>query len=478
MAESKFPNVLLIMTDQHRADYISCVPGGASPVKTPNIDKIAKSGIRYENAYCAYPVCVASRNAMLTGLYPHTTGVITNSDRLDRRYRTVAHHFNSFGYMTGLVGKMHFNDSCCHGFEFYTGINDWLMYLGPKAVHYANEIANHQLTGHFFSTMIDDGAGFPDLADVWEGDISPWVGAVKKYPPGQVASELDEEDHLDMFVAREAAKFLEKYKDQRFFLTASFMKPHTPFYPPGRFAEMFPIESVNLKDPGDLSAYPQYVKNYYKGFANVPEIQRKAARAGYLGNLAFADVCIGCLYEKLESLGLLENTIVVYTSDHGEMDGDHGLYQKFCCFEPALKVPLVISRPGHIRENAVCGSLVSQLGLYPTLAELTKTAPASAMPLAEMENAPQKLDADSFAETVNDPNARLSGEVFAEFNINDKARGQHVLRAGNYKYIAHGTGEGELYDLEKDPGELSNLFGMADYAETADVLREKIKKYV
>ncbi|MCL2813485.1 MAG: sulfatase-like hydrolase/transferase [Oscillospiraceae bacterium] len=473
MAASEFLNVLLIMTDQHRADYMSCT--GASPVNTPSIDKIARRGIRYENAYCAYPVCVASRNAMLTALYPHTTGVITNSDRLDRRYQTMAHHFNSFGYMTGLVGKMHFNDSCTHGFEYYTSINDWLMYLGPKVSHYADEIANHQLTGHFFSTVIDDGAGFPDLSDVWEGNISPWAGAVKKYPEGRVASELDEGDHLDMFVARESAKFLEKYKDQRFFLTASFMKPHTPFYPPKRYAEMFPLQNIGLKEPGDLSGYPEYVKNYYKGFANVPEIQRKAARAGYFGNLAFADGCIGYLYEKLESLGLIENTLVIYTSDHGEMDGDHGLYQKFCMFEPAVKVPLIMSCPGFIQENAVCGNLISQLGLYPTLAELTGTSPVSPEPLAHMENPPEKLDAESFAESVFDPGAQISGEVFAEFNVNDSARAQYMLRAGDYKYVAYASGEGELYDLKKDPGERFNLFNAAGYSETTDVFREKIK---
>ena len=472
MAENKYPNVLIIMTDQHRAEYMSCA--GDSPVKTPNIDRIAKNGIRYENAYCAYPVCVASRNAMLTGLYPHTTGVITNNDRLDRRYRTMAHHFNSFGYMTGLVGKMHFNDSCNHGFEYYTSINDWLMYLGPKVNYYADEIANHQLTEHFFNTIIDDGAGFPDLANVWENNLSPWVGNVKKFPLGQVASELDEDDHLDMFIARESAKFLEKYKDQRFFLTASFMKPHTPFYPPKKYAEMFPVENIELKDPGDLSEYPSHVKNYYEGFRNVPEIQRKAAQAGYYGNLAFADTCIGYLYDKLESLNLLENTIVIYTSDHGDMDGDHGLYQKFCMFEPAVKVPLIISYPGKIKEDIKCDHLISQLGLYPTLAELTNTSPVSAEPLAYMENAPDKLDEESFAQSVYEPSDYQNREILSEFNVNNKNHAQYMLRSGKYKYVSHGTGESELYDLEKDPKEIFNLADKPGYTEICNQLREKI----
>jgi choline-sulfatase len=240
---------------------------------------------------------------------------------------------------------------------------------------------------------------------------------------------------------------------------------------------LFPLESITLKDPGDLSLYPAHVKNYYAGFKNVPEIQRKAARAGYLGNLAFVDTCVGYLYDKLESLDLLENTLVVYTSDHGEMDGDHGLYQKFCMFEPAVKVPLILSCPKTIKENTTCENLISQLGLYPTLAELTNTSPVSAAPLACMENSPEKLDAESFGESVYNPGAEPSGEVFAEFNTNDKSRAQYMLRAGNYKYVAHPNNEGELYDLKKDPGELSNLFYTAGYSDRIDIFRGEMEKY-
>ena len=120
------PNVLLIMTDQHRHDLMSCV--GDSIVPTPHIDRIAQRGVRFANAYSAYPVCVAARMAMLTGLYAHQTGVIDNTDYLDWRYRTMAHHFADQGYLTGLIGKMHFGDAHNHGFEYYLSINDWLMF--------------------------------------------------------------------------------------------------------------------------------------------------------------------------------------------------------------------------------------------------------------------------------------------------------------------------------------------------------------
>jgi len=415
---------------------------------------------------------------MLTGLYPHTTGAVNNNDLLDRRYRTVAHHFNAHGYITGLIGKMHFNDSCNHGFEHYTSINDWLMYLGPKVSYYADEIANHQLSPNFFNTVNDDGAGFPDLARVWKDNLSPWAGNVKKFPQGQVASLLDEEDHLDMFLARESEKFLEKYKEHPFFLLASFMKPHTPFYPPEKYAKMYPLEAIEIQDAGDLSEYPSYARNYSSGFKNVPEIQRRAAKAGYFGNLAFADVCVGRLYDKLESLGLLENTIVVYTSDHGEMGGDHGMYQKFCMFEPAVKVPMIISWPGKIKENIVCKDLIPQMGLYPTLAELAKTPPVSAEPLWDMANAPEKLDAGSFAQSVYSPGSAPLKELFSEFAVKNKGHAQYMLRAGKHKYVYHETGEGELYDLESDPNELANLFNNPDHIAVRNGLHERMLRWI
>ena len=210
------PNVLLIMTDQHRHDLMSCV--GDSIVPTPNIDRIAGRGVRFANAYSSYPVCVASRMAMLTGLYAHQTGVIDNTDFLDWRYRTMAHHFADSGYLTGLIGKMHFGDAHNHGFDYYLSINDWLMYLGPNAYHFANEIAsNPHAKDNFFSTVFDTGAGFPDVYDLWDGKGSPWAGQVVQSDFHSMASELPAEDHLDMFVARESSKFLQRYKDQPFF---------------------------------------------------------------------------------------------------------------------------------------------------------------------------------------------------------------------------------------------------------------------
>ncbi len=464
------PNVLFIMTDQHRADLMTCA--GRDLVPTPNIDRIAARGVRFENAYCPYPVCLASRSSLLTGLYPHHTGAINNNDRLDWRYRTVAHHFAEAGYLTALIGKMHFNDAHKHGFEYYLSINDWLMYLGPKVQHYANEIASHQLSDVFFRTVNDDGAGFPDVADLWDGP-SPWAGHVERYPFDGVASQLEPEDHLDMFIARETNKFMERYRDQPFFLVASFMKPHTPFYPPRPWAEMYPVEEMALPPIGDAEGYPEHIQQRIRRIQSVGEERLRAARAGYLGNLAFVDSCIGHVCDALERLGLAENTIVVYTSDHGEMLGDHGLYQKFCLFEPAVRVPLIVSYPEQIPAGRVASALTEYMGLYPTLAELAGLALPAETTVVEMPDAPRRLDATSFADVVRDPDLEGPPAVYSEYNLRAPDP-RYMIRTRRYKYVLNQGAMDELYDLEADPGEVVNRIDDPALRAVQGELREQL----
>jgi choline-sulfatase len=458
------------MTDQHRADLMTCA--GRDLVSTPNIDRIATRGVRFENAYCPYPVCLASRSSLLTGLYPHHTGAINNNDRLDWRYRTVAHHFAEAGYLTGLIGKMHFNDAHKHGFEYYLSINDWLMYLGPKVQHYANEIASHQLGDVFYRTVNDDGAGFPDVSDLWDGP-SPWAGHVERYPFSGVASQLEPEDHLDMFIARETNKFMERYRDQPFFLVASFMKPHTPFYPPRPWADMYPVDGMALPPVGEAGGYPEHIQQRIRHIQSIGEERLRAARAGYLGNLAFVDSCIGHVCDALERLGLAENTILVYTSDHGEMMGDHGLYQKFCLFEPAVRVPLIVSYPKRIPGGKVASALTEYMGLYPTLAELAGLVAPVESTVVEMPRAPRCLDATSFADVARDPDLEGPPAVYSEYDL--RAPGSHyMIRTRQYKYILNQGAMDELYDLKADPGEVVNRIDDPALRGVQGELREQL----
>ena len=450
------PNVLVLMSDQHRANLMTC--NGNDLVSTPHIDRIAKRGVRFKRAYCPYPVCVASRMALLTGIYAHHTGVIDNKDRLDWRYRTAAHHFSDHGYLTALIGKMHFNDAQNHGFSYYLSMNDWLMYLGPKVQHYANEIANHPIGPNFFDTVNDGGSGFPDVDGLWDGP-SPWVGNVERWHFDSMASQLEPEDHQDMFVARETVKLMREYRDQPFFLVSSFMKPHPPFYPPREWADKYPVDEMPLPELGDLSHYPKHIVQRIENFQKLGDKRLRAHRAGYLGSLAFVDTCIGYVYDGLEDLGLLDNTIVVYTSDHGDMDGDHGLFQKFCLFEPSVQVPLIVSYPKQLPQNRVTDALTEYFGLYPTLSELAGLDAPTETTLCDMPGAREQLDATSFADVLRDPNAKGPDAVFSEFALRSQVC-QYMIRTDQYKYIYnHGGSCDELYDHHEDPRESVNRIG-------------------
>ena len=464
------PNVLIIMTDQHRADLMTCA--GRDLVPTPNIDRIASRGVRLTNAYCPYPVCVAARMALLTGLYSHSTGAITNNDRLDWRYRTIANHFADNGYLTGLIGKMHFVDAHNHGFEYYMSINDWLMYLGPKVKHYANEIANHPLGPQFFDSVNDGGAGFPDIAGLWDR-IGPWAGHVERWNFDSMASQLEPQDHLDMFIARETAKFIRRYQQQPFFLVTSFMKPHSPFYPPRQWAEKYPVDKMKLPPVGDVSQYPLHIQRRIKHIQSLGEKRLRAHRAGYCGNLAFVDTCVGYVYKTLEDEGLTDNTIVVYTSDHGEMDGDHGLYQKFCLFEPSVKVPLIVSYPRLLPQNKVTNALTEYFGIYPTLTELTGTEAPKTTTLLDIPGAPARIDATSFAAMLLDPDLKGPDAAFSEFSLRSKTC-QYMIRTQHYKYIFNHGSTHELYDHEADPGEFVNRINDSALNKVRDQLRDRL----
>ncbi|MBN2449790.1 MAG: sulfatase-like hydrolase/transferase [Lentisphaeria bacterium] len=471
------PNVLLIMTDQHRADWMSCA--GDSPVPTPNLDRIAARGVRFANAYCPYPVCVASRMAMLSGLYAHTTGAINNdTDHLDWRYRTLAHHFSEHGFLSALIGKMHFGDAHKHGFEYSLGINDWLMYLGPAVAHYADEIAsNPHNREHFLRTMFDTGAGFPDVYDLWDGRGSPWRGQVTQHDFRSVASRIPARDQLDMFVARESVKFLERYRDQRFFLVASFMKPHTPLFPPREWAEQYPVEAMELPLEEDLSGYPEHLQRRCRRTRDLDPLLWRANAAGYRGNLAFVDHCVGVLLDGVERLGLLRNTLVIYTSDHGDMTGQHGLLGKFCLFEPSVKVPLILSHQGRLPEGRCSPALVNLLGLMPTLAELCGTAAPGTPARLPLPGAPALQEGISFAAAARDPAAPGAEAVFSEYDLRGRIS-SYMVRARRFKFVHHEGGScHELYDLETDPREDHNRVGDPALRHVRQDLERRLREW-
>jgi choline-sulfatase len=437
-------NVLFLLSDQHRPHAIGA--DGDPYARTPNLDSFARSAVRFDSAYCANPVCTPSRASILSGLYTHNHRAYTNTTPWPFEVKTMAHAFSRAGYMSALIGKMHFVDAQTHGFDYRLDFNDWFQYLGPKTKLYADELSR-----------ANSGSGLPQIDDLWRDFGDPWKDAREKdgrlssVHPGR-ASKIPERDHFENFVSRESIRFLKNFaKQQPFFLTASYLKPHDPFMPPERFAKTIPVDSVKLPDTWgkvNLDAVPKDIRRRIENDAPTPELKDPAAARNrismYYGNVAHLDECIGQVLAALREMDLEKDTIVIYSSDHGDMLGDHGLWGKFVMYDPSAGVPLIIRVPGVTPEGKRCASPVSQVQLFATLAELCGLS------------LPHKTDGESLLPCLREPDRRIDAPVFSEFALRNPGA-KYMIRRGDWKYNFYANDTDELYNLREDPKEMSNL---------------------
>jgi choline-sulfatase len=432
------------MSDQHRRDAMGSA--GDATARTPNLDALAASGVRFDSAYCASPVCVPARASLLTGLYPHRHGAYNNTIAWPYEHRTVAHYLGRAGYLTALIGKMHFVDAQTHGFDYHLDFNDWFQLLGPKTRLYADELGQP-----------NSGSGQPQIDDVQRESGDPWRDERERDGrEGSVAvgriSHIPEDYQFESFVAREAVRFLNQHGNrQPFFLIASFLKPHDPFMPVERFARMFRPEDMRLPDTWgkvDLKTAPAEVRRAIERNGPTPELSSpEVARrriALYYASLAQMDEALGKVMVALRDLDLERNTIVLYTSDHGEMLGDHGLWQKFQFYEGSGGVPLLMRTPGATQAGAVCHTPVSHVQVLPTLAELCGV-PALA-----------GLDGTSFVEQLRSPATTRPATIYSEYALGTRGA-KYMIRRGDMKYTFRMHDQAELFDLHSDPQEMRNL---------------------
>lgn len=415
------PNVLLLMSDQHRRDAMGAA--GSRVAKTPNLDRLAASGVRFNSVYCANPVCTPARASLLTGLYTHHHEAWNNNTPWPREHRTLAHYLGRAGYQTALIGKMHFVDDQTHGFDYHLDFNDWFQELGPKTRLYANELE-----------FPNSGAGLPQIDGLWKDTGDPWKN--DREPDGRMGpvavgrvSRIPEQDQFESFVARESVRFLRQHgRDAPFFLVASFLKPHDPFMPSQRFADMFRPQDMRLPDTWgkiDLRTAPKEVRRSIERNQPTPELsdpeQARRRMAFYFASLAQMDDALGTVVDALDELGFRRNTIVLYTSDHGEMLGDHGLWQKFQFYEPSCGVPLLMRAPGLAPAGEVCKMVLSHVQIAATVMDLCG-APV-----------PDGLDGASFAQQARRPDETRASTVFAEYALRTPGA-KYMIRQGAYKY--------------------------------------------
>jgi choline-sulfatase len=420
-AKGRQANLLVIMTDQHQRDASGCY--GSPDAKTPHLDKLASRGIRFTRAYCTAPVCVPARGSIVTGLYPHTHGARTLDDPLPASTKTVGHFFKERGYVTGAIGKMHFVDeNRRHGFDHRVHVDDF----------------NRTLSETDRAQLRRD-----------QGNAESVQGR---------PSNLPARYFQDNFYADETIRFLRENRNRPFCLWSSFIMPHTPLAPMRAFWDIYNPPQLTLprRTETDLQdGFPGHlIRARERGWYDQSDDELRLSLTGYYGNLSQADRCIGRVYDALRELGLDRNTLVVYTSDHGEMAGAHRMWTKHNMYEQSIGVPLIVSLPERIPRGGSRHQLVSQVDLFPTVAALCG------------HEVPAGLHGQNLTATVTDNRRPFREFVYAEyyfcrnvFTRDNRYVGKppiRMIRTDRWKLNHLEWDRSELFDLKTDPGEFRN----------------------
>jgi iduronate 2-sulfatase len=436
-------NVLFIAVDDMNND-LGCY--GDPLVKSPNIDRLAKRGVKFERAYCQFPLCSPSRSSLLTGLRPSTTRVYN----LTYRFRTglpdvvtLPQMFKNNGYYAARVGKIyHYGNPGDIG---TSGLDD------PPSWHHVVNPAGRDKT-------------------VLETDI---INYTPKRGLGSAMCFLSDkngkdEEHTDGKVALEAIQLLEQHKGKPFFLAAGFYKPHTPYVAPEKYFDLYPLDKIQLAGvaPGFQGSVPKpaLASTAPWPYFGVTVDQARQCKQAYYAAISFVDAQVGKLLDAMDRLKLWDDTIVVFWSDHGYHLGEHGLWMKQSLFEESARVPLIIVAPGAKGNGKPCPRTVEFVDLYPTLADLAGLTP------------PKNLAGASLKPLLENPQAAWNRPAFTQ--VQRGGFPGYSVRTERWRYIEWDDGKqgAQLYDHDADPHEFHNLAGEAKHAEVVKEMKALVKK--
>ena len=448
-AEDRKPNVLFIVSDDLNT-YLGCY--GDETVHTPNIDRLASRGVLFERAYCQFPVCGASRSSFMTGMRPDRTGVYDNGTHFRERLPdvvTLPQHFRNCGYFVARVGKIyHYGVPKAIGTDGKDDAASWDHRVNPCGRDKADE-------GRIFSL----------IKGQFGGTLS-WLSA-----------DGTAEEQTDGLIATESIDLLNERgsRAQPLFLAVGFFRPHTPFVAPHRFFDAYAAKDMNppfspIGDRLDMSP----LAFFHKPDQDAMSLRLKQqARQAYAAAITFMDEQVGRLMDALEKSGLIGNTVIVFTSDHGYHMGEHRYWQKESLFEESARVPLIISTPRMKTAGQRTRAICEMVDLYPTLSDLC------GLP------APKDVDGVTLKRQLEDPESpgksfaltqavRYKGRwVSADRKMRSDAHG-YSIRTENFRFTSWAEGhEGEeLYDLTRNPGEFSNVVNELNYRKDVDRLRD------
>lgn len=435
-------NVLLIISDEHRPDALGCA--GHPQVETPHIDKLAADGVRFTNAYCSSPLCVPSRASFATGQYVHEIGCWDNAAPYEGSPRSWGHHLTDHGVNHATIGKLHFEPGVDDGFD-------------------EQLLTEHMETLDTFSLYRDPPRIRPNGRDRIER-----AGPV---PDGEAWYNADNPDDIcDENRFARAVEWIEEQseRDEPWLLSVNPLIPHFPLEVERSYYERYPESKMDL--PLDYPAADDHpalnqLRKHFDG-SGLDEETLRRTRSAYYGLVTVLDDYIGDLLDALERSGQADETLVIYTSDHGEPLGDHELWWKCCMYEQSVGVPLIMRGPG-IESRRTLEWPVSLLDVVPTMTESlevpadTSWRGRSLLPVATGD---RDLDPDR--------------AVFSEYHAHGVSHGFYMIRRGPYKYVHYVDGPDQLFDLESDPQEMENLAQDPEHHDIKASLEEELKAVV
>lgn len=452
-AADKKLNVLFIAADDMNTD-LGCY--GNTQVKTPNLDRLAKRGVRFNYAYCQQPLCGPSRASLMTGLRPDTLNMHTLKHELRKKNPdvvTLGQLFRNNGYFSARAGKIyHYGNPSQIGTDANDDPQTWDQRFNPAGIDKKQE---QNIVRYGRKNMNGKKGGL--------GISMAWWDPVSK-----------DEEHTDGMVAEKIIELIGQKKDEPFFLAAGFFNPHCPYVAPKRYFDLYDIKDITMQDLDEAKADlvdvpPMAIQRdtrrwpYY--FKCTPDEARQCKLA-YYATISFTDALVGKLLDALEKHDLMKNTIIVFWSDHGYFLGEKGLWYKRKAFERSARMPMIIAGPGV--KPGVCDSPVELLDLYPTLADL-----------CNLKDTPRNLEGASLRPLLTDVKAKWDKPAVTQVWHSPNAFG-YSLRTHRWRYTEwkHGEAGVELYDHANDPDEVHNLAKKPEHASLIKELSAKLKPYV
>ena len=438
-------NVLFLFSDEHRKDALGCY--GHELVQTPNLDKLAADGTQFLNAYTPSPICVPARAALATGEYVHQTRCWSNAQAYQGEPESWGHHLQKQGYRVDSIGKLHYRDS-----QYDNGFDNEILplYIKNGVGWIKGLLRNHESVLDCSSYAREIGPGDNDYSDYDLGVTEKACDWLKN-----VNSNTD------------------NHENKPWTLFVSWLRPHYPLTCPQEFYDLYPLDKMDqarFLQPNQLPAHPvlKTIRHNFNYDQYFDDHTRQVARASYYGLCSFLDYQIGQVLQTLEATGQAENTLIIYTSDHGDHNGDRRMWTKMSLYDESSSIPMIVKGPGMPTGKKVT-TLASLIDIYPTILSATGVEDDG-------------KDRHGIALQTLATHPEFERPVLSEYHDGGSPTGLFMLRNARWKYNYYPGYQPELFDMETDPGELNNLVDSSkssgEFSEILDLCHQQMQVLV